>query len=144
MLPDARDARETYAYSLDEILRMLRLPLDVSTKAAIGCAAFAGLCESEIAGLQRADYADSEIRVSRSIDRVDGIANRPKTLKSAAPVPVIPTLKRLLDAHKATASLGPDGEALPDAPIFDAFGRRLRTSINWHCESSDPRLKLLG
>jgi len=58
----------------------------------------------------------SEHRVRRSIDRVNGAANPPKTVKSAAPVPVIPTLKRLLDTLKATVPLMPNGEPLPDSP----------------------------
>lgn len=64
------------------------------------------------------DYDGTEITVRRSIDRVDNVVNPPKTLKSAAPVPVIPNLKRLLDAHKANAALGPGGQPMPDAPIF--------------------------
>jgi integrase len=118
MLPKARGSRQTYAYDLSEILAMLRLPFDRSTKAAIGVAAFAALRESEIAGLHWSDYDGEAITVRRSIDRVNGIANPPKTAKSAAPVPIIPTLRRLLDAHKATLPSLPHGEPLPDSPIF--------------------------
>lgn len=112
MLPKVRGSRETQAYTLDKILAMLRLPFDAKTKAAIGVAAFAGLRESEICGLQWGDYDGTEITVRRSIDRVDNVVNPPKTLKSAAPVPVIPNLKRLLDAHKANAALGPGGQPM--------------------------------
>jgi integrase len=126
MLPKVRGARETYAYSLDEILAMLRLPFDVMTKAAIGIAAFAALRESEIAGLRWADYTGDEIRVSRSIDRVSRVANPPKTEKSAAPVPVIGTLRKLLDAYKATVPLGPDGNPRPDAPMFPGIRQETR------------------
>lgn len=118
MLPKARGAAETHAYDLAEILSTLALPFDTDTRAAIGVAAFAALRESEITGLHWGDYDGQVITVRRSIDRVDGVANPPKTLKSAAPVPVIPTLKRLLDAHKATCAFGPDGHPMPDAPIF--------------------------
>lgn len=118
MLPKARGSRQTYAYDVDEILAILRLPFDASTTAAIGVAAFAALRESEIAGLQWGDYDGETITVHRSIDRVNGAANPPKTVKSAAPVPVIPTLKRLLDTLKATVPLMPNGEPLPDSPMF--------------------------
>ena len=118
MLPNVRRGSETNAYSLDQILSVLRLPFDATTKAAIGVAAFAGWRESEIRGLQWRDYDGSEITVCRSIDRVNNVVNPPKTPKSAAPVSVIPNLKRLLDAHKANAALGPDGKPMPDAPIF--------------------------
>jgi integrase len=123
MLPKVRGSRETYAYNLTEILAMLRLPFDAMTKAAIGVAAFAALRESEIAGLRWADYTGDEIRVSRSIDRVKGVVNPTKTLRSAAPVPVIGTLRKLLDAYKATVALGPDGQPMPDAPIFPGTRR---------------------
>jgi len=124
MLPQARGARETHAYTLDEILAMLRLPFDVATKAAIGLAAFAGLRESEIAGLQWSDDAGETISVMRSIDRVTGEPNPPKTAKSQAPVPVIPTLRTLLDALKATAALTPDGHPLPEAPMFPGIRQK--------------------
>jgi hypothetical protein len=78
MLPKARGARQTYAYELNEILAMLRLPFDAKTKAAIGVAAFAALRESEIAGLHWGDYDGETITVRRSIDRVSGTANAPK------------------------------------------------------------------
>jgi integrase len=103
-LPEARGARETYAYSLDEIKAILALEFDAKTKAAIATAAFAALRESEIAGLHWDDYDGSEITVRRSIDRVTGEPNPPKTPKSAAPVPVIPTLQKLLDAYRVSAS----------------------------------------
>src|SRR6516162_1417917 len=102
LLPKARGSRETYAYDLDEILATLNLPFEAKVKAAIGVAAFAALRESEIAGLHWDDYDGDSITVRRSIDRVNGTPNPPKTIKSAAPVPVVPTLKRLLDAYKAT------------------------------------------
>lgn len=123
MLPNVRKSGETYAYTLTEILSMLALPFDAKTKAAIGVAAFAGLRESEICGLRWGDYDGEEIRVSRSIDRVDNVVNPPKTQKSAAPVPVIPTLKRLIEAHKATQALGPDGKPIPTAPMFTGIRR---------------------
>jgi len=105
-LPEARGAQETYAYDLAEIKAILALPFDAKTQALIGVAAFAALRESEITGLHWSDYSGDEITVQRSIDRITGEANPPKTAKSAATVPVIPTLKRLLDAYKA--SMGDD------------------------------------
>lgn len=117
-LPKARRARETHAYTLDQIGAMLRLPFDAMTKAVIGVAGFAGLREAEIAGLHWSDYDGTDIRVLRSIDRVSGEANPPKTEKSAAPVPVITELKQLLDAYKATCSLDSEGNPMPDTPMF--------------------------
>jgi len=117
-LPKARGSRETHAYSKDEVLAMLALPFDARTKAAIATAAFAGLREGEITGLWWSDYDGETITVRRSIDRADGEANETKTQSSAAPVPVIEQLKRLLDAYKATVPLMPNGQPIPDAAMF--------------------------
>ncbi len=144
MLPKARGSRQTYAYDLDEILAILRLPFDACTKAAIGVAAFAALRESEIAGLEWGDYEGETITVRRSIDRVNGTANPPKTAKSAAPVPVIPTLKRLLDAHKATVALMPNGEPIPDAPIFAGIRQRYADLDKMALRVIRPVLKSAG
>jgi integrase len=124
MLPKVRGARETHEYTLDEILAMLRLPFDAMTKAAIGFASFAGLRESEIAGLHWSDYDGTDIHVCRSIDRVTGEPNPPKTPKSAAPVPVIPNLKVLLDELKVKCPLLPDGNPMPDAPMFPGIRQK--------------------
>jgi len=108
MLPSrAHGPGETHAYELEQILAMLRLPFTAATKAAIAVAGFAGLRESEIRGLRWDDYDGSEITVRRSIDRTDGKAHPPKSVKSAASVPVISQLRLLLDAHKKTAKPGP-------------------------------------
>ena len=116
----------------------------MSTKAAIGIAAFAALRESEIAGLEWGDYDGETITVQRSIDRVNGAANPPKTIKSAAPVPVIPTLKRLLDSHKATVPLMPNGEPMPDAPIFAGVRRRYADLDKMALRVVRPVLKSAG
>lgn len=108
MLPSrAHGPGETHAYELEQILAMLRLPFTAATKAAIAVAGFAGLRESEIRGLRWDDYDGSEITVRRSIDRTDGKAHPPKSVKSATSVPVISQLRLLLDAHKKTAKPGP-------------------------------------
>ena len=144
MLPKVRGSRQTYAYDLEEVLAVLRLPFDASTKAAIGIAAFAALRESEIAGLEWGDYDGDTITVQRSIDRVNGAANPPKTIKSAAPVPVIPTLKRLLDSHKATVPLMPNGEPMPDAPIFVGVRQRYADLDKMALRVIRPVLKSAG
>jgi integrase len=117
-LPKTKGSRPTHAYSKDEVLAMLSLPFDTKAKAAIGVAAFAGLRESEIAGLHWEDYDGETITVRRSIDRVNGEANETKTQASAAPVPLIEPLKVLLDKYKATVPLLPNGEPIPDKAIF--------------------------
>jgi integrase len=100
-IPSAADGDETYAYSLEEITRMLLyLPQPAYTVAAV--AAFSGLRRSELAGLLWENYNGSEIWVTRSV--WEGHVNEPKTRKSKAPVPVITPLAKILDAYRQQCS----------------------------------------
>ncbi len=94
-VPKGRDSKETYAYSLDEILAMLRV-LDGVAKAVVAVAAFTGLRHSELRGLRWEDYRRNEIFVSRSVWH--NTVKDPKTKASKAPVPVIEVLAGSLDA----------------------------------------------
>jgi integrase len=96
-IPKAPAGEETYAYSLEEISQMLvRLPEPAAT--VVATAAFTGLRRGEIQGLLWESYDGQQMQVQRSI--WNGIAAEPKTAKSKAPVPVIPRLKVMLDAHR--------------------------------------------
>jgi integrase len=96
---NAREPEETYAYNLVQILRILdALPL--LPKAVVATAAFAGLREGELRGLEWPDYAGDQLAVNRSIWK--GIVNPPKTRASRQPVPVIPKLARILDEYRAS------------------------------------------
>jgi integrase len=95
--PGAPEGAETYAYSLEEVTRLLLyLPQPAYTIAAV--AAFGGLRRSELAGLLWENYNGSEIWVTRSV--WEGHVNEPKTRKSKAPVPVIAPLAKILDAYR--------------------------------------------
>jgi len=95
--PSAPEAKETYAYSLDEIesiLAVLREP----AATAFAVAAYTGLRHGEIQGLRWEDYHDGAIQVARSI--WNGRATAPKTRKSCASVPVIAPLAKRLEMHR--------------------------------------------
>jgi|SRR5215469_4018172 len=101
----AREARaegkrsdpDTYAYSLAEIFWMLeRLPEPARTVVAV--AAFAGLRESELRGLQWPDYDGQFLDVQRSVWRTH--VGDVKTAESKKKVPVIDPLRKILDAHR--------------------------------------------
>lgn len=95
--PEAAEAQETYAYSLEEIQTILSvLPEPAATAFAV--AAFMGLRHGEIQGLLWENYHDGELFVSRSI--WNGRANDPKTRKGRAPVPVIRQLAERLEMHR--------------------------------------------
>jgi integrase len=88
---------DTAYYTLDEVKRMVAI-LPSPAAEIIAIAAFAGLRRGEINGLRWEDYHDGELYISRSW--WEGETTDPKTVQSAAPVPVIEPLGALLDAHR--------------------------------------------
>ena len=95
--PAGPEGEDTYAYSLEEITRLLAyLPQPAHTIAAV--AAFTGLRRSELAGLLWENYSGDEISVTRSV--WEGHVDEPKTRKSKAPVPVINPLRKILDTYR--------------------------------------------
>jgi integrase len=100
MIPgNAREPEETFAYNLVQILRILDI-LPLLPKAVVATAAFAGLREGELRGLQWPDYTGDQLAVNRSIWK--DVVNRPKTRASRQPVPVIPKLAKILDEYRAS------------------------------------------
>jgi integrase len=96
-VPKGGPSRETHAYPLEEITRMLLvLPDDVVPLVAT--AAFTGVRRGELRGLLWEHYDGSQIRITQSF--WNRHLSAPKTVRSAAPVPVIPALSRVLDQHR--------------------------------------------
>jgi integrase len=124
--PHAREAEETYAYSLEEINSMLTIfPEPASTAFAV--AALAGLRRGEIEGLEWSDHHDGALWVSRSV--WNGRELPTKTKKSKAPVPVIRQLADRLELHRLRCGKPAKG------PIFaSALGTRISTNnlLNRH------------
>jgi hypothetical protein len=61
-----REAKETFAYDLSQILQILDV-LPLLPRAAVATASFVGLREGELRGVGWQDYNGSEMTVSRSI-----------------------------------------------------------------------------
>ena len=95
--PKAAEPQETYAYSLEEIQKILSL-LPEPAATAFAVAAFMGLRHGEIQGLLWENYQAAELFVSRSI--WNGRVSDPKTRKGRAPVPVIRRLADRLEMHR--------------------------------------------
>ncbi len=95
----AREPSETYAYNLVQILRILEV-LPLLPKSAVATAAFAGLREGELRGLEWPDYTGGELQVNRSVWKT--VVDQPKTPASRQPVPVIAALAEVLDAYRAS------------------------------------------
>ncbi len=96
---NAHEPRETYAYNLSQICRILEA-LPLLPKPVVATASFAGLREGELRGVEWADYTDDALHVNRSIWK--NVVNRPKTRASAAPVPVIRQLADILNAYRSS------------------------------------------
>jgi integrase len=89
--------RNTYAYSLAEIQAMLKV-LPEPARTAVFVAALTGLRHSEIRGLRWDDFTGTELRVRRAVWASH--VSETKTPGSAAPVPVLPVLKKALNIHR--------------------------------------------
>jgi integrase len=88
---------ESHAYSLAD-LQFFFEKLDEPARTVVGTAAFSGLRESEIRGLQWPDYTGAELFVRRAVWRT--AVDQTKTQESKSVVPVISPLRKMLDAHR--------------------------------------------
>ncbi len=131
-LPSAREAKDTYAYTLEEVTAMLiRLPL--RSAAVVAIAAFTGLRKGEISALMWEHYREGLLHVEKSKWRTH--ISSPKTKKSKSPVPVIAPLAKVLDRWRVIMG-NPDsgwmfGSGPLDADNFD--NRHIMPFVdNWH------------
>jgi integrase len=110
-IPEAREEEETYAYSLDEVKRMLAV-LKEPAWTVVLTAALTGLRKGEIRGLHWEDFDGKELSVRRSV--WNSIASEPKTKRSKAHIPVVKQLSDALEAHRQHMG------KLAVGPIFQA------------------------
>ena len=97
VVPRGNPAGDAYAYSLAEIEAMMKV-LPEPGRTAVIVAGFTGLRISEVKGLRWEDVQGDELHVNRSV--WSGVVNDTKTLTSKAPVPLLPIVKKALDAHR--------------------------------------------
>lgn len=130
-IPRAPDTEDTYAYSPDEVTRMLAaLPPDTRerpTRTIVLTAALTGLRKSELRGLQWDDYNGRELRVNRSV--WNKIVSPPKTRRSRAPIPVPKCLADALNLHRqrmGTYAFGPIFQVGTGKPLsLDNLAKRV-------------------
>jgi integrase len=122
----AREPGQTHAYDLGQVLQILDL-LPLLAKSLVATAAFAGLRQGELRGLEWTDYTGSELTINRSIWM--SVVNLPKTRASRDSVPVIPALAEILDEYRKSMG-NPEvgvvfhsGNGLPIS--MDQVGRRV-------------------
>jgi integrase len=110
-LPQVRQADETHAYSLEEVLTMIdAVPEPAST--LIAAAAFTGARRGELRGMFWENYSEGELLIARSI--WNGITTDPKSRKSKAPIPIIPKLATKLEAHRTSLGKPKVGPIFPN------------------------------
>lgn len=97
-IPKAKPGRTTYAYSLDQIQKMLEI-LPQPARAIAAVAGFAGLRKGELRALRPEDYVDGTLKIQRAAWR--GHIEKPKGKRGAGTVPLIPTAAAVLDEHLA-------------------------------------------
>ncbi|HXY49075.1 MAG TPA: tyrosine-type recombinase/integrase [Terriglobales bacterium] len=134
VLPKARPAEDTFAYSLELITQMLHvLPEPAAT--IVAAAAFTGARKGELRGFRWEGYDGEQIRISQSYWRSH--RQEPKTRKSRAPVPVITQLAERLNLHRELSG-NPSSGLIFQSPAgkpmnLDALARDvIRPALNKH------------
>ena len=100
----------TYAYSLEEITRML-IVLPEPARSIVAVAAYTGARRGEIRGMRWEDLHDGAIYVDGSV--WESYRGKPKTRASAAPIPVIPSLAAILERHRERIGSPSSGPLFP-------------------------------
>jgi integrase len=96
-IPKARPCAETYAYPLQDILRLISvLPEPAST--IVATAAFTGLRKSEIRGLLWENLREDALWVTQSV--WERFVSEPKTERSKSVIPLIGPLAQRLEKHR--------------------------------------------
>lgn len=109
--PKARAGNETYAYTLEEIKRMIEvLPLKAATIVAV--AGLTGIRKGELRGLLWENYDGQQLQITRSIWRSH--VDEPKTPKSKWPVPVIQQLATRLERYRLESGNPRNGLIFPN------------------------------
>ncbi len=140
MVPKSmKPAKVPGVYTLAEVNQALPA-LEGPAQAAVAIAAFAGLRLAEIQGLSFADYDGETLSVKLTQWR--GHVSDPKSKASKSWVPVVPPLKAILDAYKASFTKprtrwveGADGEGVEVAddsmfPVTKRGGRDGRSPMD--------------
>ncbi len=138
-IPPSPQGQDTYAYSLEEITRMLMvLPEPAATLVAM--AAFTGARRGEIRGMRWENFHDGAIHIDHSI--WESHVSEPKTKASKAPVPIIRQLAARLELHRKRLGLPISGVMFPAVngqplSLNNVLNRQIRpvlkqAGIEWH------------
>jgi integrase len=105
-VPKGVATEQTKAYSLKEISSMIAaFEDDPVASAVIATAAFTGLRRSELRGLRWSDFRDGQFFITRTVWNTSE-RDKTKTIDAKAPVPVLKSLAKILEAHRGDANEG--------------------------------------
>jgi len=103
-VPEGAATEQTKAYSLKEISSMIAaLANDPVASAVIATAAFTGLRRSELRGLRWSDFHDGQFFITHTVWNTSA-RDKTKTADATAPVPVLKSLAKILEAHRGDAN----------------------------------------
>ena len=97
-IPKGATCKGTHAYAPEEIVTMMEV-LPEPARTVVAAAAFTGLRRSELRGLQWGDIDGNQIYVRRTVWNTI-VEHLTKTDASRAPVPLVPMLRKWLEAHR--------------------------------------------
>lgn len=125
--PKGLPSEETYAYSLQEIRQLLGAVTDEVARVMIALAGYCGLSKSEIQGLcwENYDATKGEIAITSGV--VAGKRGDTKTKARAASVPLIPSVRELLDLYRLRLGDPKTGE-LPKTGVM--FATEVKTPLD--------------
>jgi integrase len=127
--PKGLPSAETFAYTLEEIRQMLGAITHETTRVIVALAGYCGLSKSEISGLcwDNYDANKGEIAIVSSV--VAGKRGNTKTKARAASVPLIPSVRDLLDLYRLRLANPETGE-LPKTGVM--FATEVNTPLDLH------------
>src|ERR1035437_6618673 len=103
-VPEGAATEQTKAYSIKEISAMIAaLEDDPVASAVIATAAFTGLRRSELRGLRWSDFRDGQFFITHTVWNTSE-RDKTKTPDAKAPVPVLKSLAKILEAHRGNAN----------------------------------------
>jgi integrase len=139
--PNGLPSEPTYAYSLAEIRQMLNLIQHESTRVIISLAGYGGLSRSEIQGLTWGAYDSDAGEIAVLSGVVKGKRGETKTEARKNTVPLIRSVRDLLDRYRSTLA-DPTTGVLPsgDKVMFAAGTGNPLDLHNVYCDRIDPIL----
>jgi len=106
-LPKTATPEDTYAYTLAEEEKMLKVVKSTRGRLAIALASWTGVDKGELEALRWEDFRAGDLYIERKIWQ--GLEKAPKTEARKAPIPIIPGLQKMVDSYRRRIGSPSDG-----------------------------------